>query len=230
MVGHFSMPIDNANEGYGAIAVIERETSGNLKLISGEIITPENLAVKINSVANKTGNYLIAEFLKNSDEIKELCGDSVASFRVVMLVRNGEPEFFRALCLLPLFGHTTSNVKGFTTGSIACPISKEGYIKRAISSVGVNAIEIDIHPDTGIPLIEKKIIGWPALIEMVTQASRAMSPFRMQHWDIALTQRGPVIMEMNFIGSVAGCQIGGPPGLYSEQYLSFRQTHTLDNE
>jgi hypothetical protein len=43
---------------------------------------------------------------------------------------------------------------------------------------------------------------------------------------LTLTPRGPVIMEMNFIGDIVACQIHGPPGIYTKQYLSFRDTHT----
>jgi hypothetical protein len=87
---------------------------------------------------------------------------------------------------------------------------------------------VDTHPASGQQLLGRKIEGWPQLRELALDAARAWSPFRMQHWDIALTRRGPVLMEMNFIGGIAACQLHGPPGLYTDQYLTFRETQSYN--
>ena len=215
----------NAAEGYGGRAVVGRDEDGGLKLITGETADAGTLADDIAAIARETGTYLITEFLANSDELRGLCGDTTASFRIVVLVRDGEPEFFRTSVLLPPKNKHGSNLRG---GSVYCGITPDtGEIYSTLVSPGLHAGFPTHHPDTGARILGHRFTEWPALLDMVRIASRAMSPFRMQHWDIALTNRGPVILEMNYIGNVGGCQFHGPPGLYSEQYLSFRETHKV---
>lgn len=217
----------NANEGFGGRAVMAREADGRLRMIDGRLVTADELARDIDDVTRKTtGTYLLVEFLRNSEDVRRIAGDAVVSFRTIMLVRDGEPEFFRTAMQLPGAGSHVSNVRYFVGGTVSCGLRPEtGEIFLALSGMGFDRREVTQHPITGAQLVGHKIVGWDSLRAVALEASRAMSPFRMQHWDFALTTRGPVIMEMNVIGNVTAVQRHGPPGMYTDQYLSFRRTH-----
>ena len=83
------------------------------------------------------------------------------------------------------------------------------------------------HPVSGKLIEGFRIDGWQDAISVLERASLAMSPFRMQHWDIAFTTRGPVILEMNFIGDIGSMQVNGPPGIFTEQFSTFLNTHKV---
>jgi hypothetical protein len=109
---------------------------------------------------------------------------------------------------------------------LPCGVDNEtGVINRAVWGFGLDAQDVECHPLSDVRLLGHRLACWPAVREMVLEAARALSPFRMQHWDVAMTRRGPVVMEMNFIGGVEGTQFHGPPGLYTEQYRSFAAGH-----
>jgi len=218
----------NASAGYGGRAIMAREEDGRLRLIDETRVTPEELAADLDVVAQQTGTYLITEFLRNNDQIRAMCGDTTASVRVVMLVRDGVPEFFRAGMMLPAAGAHVSNCQHFATGALFCRVDLDtGEILSAMGHGGPHPEYHTTHPTTGAEIVGHRIECWQELRDVVRDGARAMSPFRMQHWDFALTRRGPVVLEMNFIGDVAGCQLYGPPGLYTEQYLTFRDTNTV---
>lgn len=224
-VPFFGKP-SSGSQGYGGVGVMAREPDGTLQLLNGENITVQMLADRIDEFASKTGTYLFTEFLHNHEELESIAGEAVCSFRVVMLVRNGEPEFFRTSVRFPGPESHTSNVVRFARGTISCNLNPEtGEITLALAGAGLDRVEVTNHPASGTPLVGHRIDGWKSIRELALQASKAMSPFRMQHWDFALTPRGPVIMEMNFIGDVTACQVHGPPGIYTEQYLTFRASH-----
>ncbi len=130
--------------------------------------------------------------------------------------------------LFPKVGHDTSNVHGFTTGSIVGRINiASGIVDRSVCSLGPGMRSAPSHPDTGAAIEGLRLPGWKDLLEMTLVASRALSPFRMQHWDVAFTTRGPVILEMNFIGDMEGPQLFGPPGIFSEQFRTFWETQRV---
>jgi hypothetical protein len=217
-----------ASEGFGGRGILRRNDDGTLRLVTGEDVTISALVEDIHAIAAKTGTYMLLEFLRNNDQLRELAGEAAASTRVVVLMRDGEPELFKATMLIPAPGSHVSNARGLVTGACSALVDLEtGRLRRILNSVGPDLAWITEHPTTGVRLDGVALEAWPQVTEMVMQAARALSPFRMQHWDIAQTRRGPVVMEMNFIGSVIPLQIHGPPGIYTEQYRSFASTQKV---
>lgn len=216
----------SACSGFGGRAIMSRDADGRFHMLDGSVATLEELLDDLEGIAAEVGTYLLTEFLVNSDEMRALGGDTTASFRIIVLVRHGEPELFKSSVLIPGTPDHVSNVRGGQSGTVPCGIDNEtGAVTKAIWGLGLDAEEVEKHPISGVKLAGYTFDCWPAMKEMVLDAARAMSPFRMQHWDIAMTQRGPVVLELNFIGGVEGTQFHGPPGLYTEQYCSFAAGH-----
>lgn len=221
----------SANAGFGGRGIMSREPDGRFRMLDGTVVTLDELLDDLQEITAEVGTYLLTEFLTNDDEIRALAGDITASFRIVVLVRHGEPELFKSVILVPGQAGHVSNYCGGVTGTVPCGIDNAtGEIHAALWKFGLDAVEVENHPVSGVRLRGYRFACWPSVREMVIEAARAMSPFRMQHWDVAMTTRGPVIMEMNFIGSVELCQIFGPPGLYSDQYTSFAADHMFSVE
>ncbi|MCP4570879.1 MAG: hypothetical protein GY838_00880 [bacterium] len=222
----------SANAGFGGRGIMSRDREGRFHMLDGSVLTPDELVDDLEEIAAAVSStYLFTEFLENDTELARLAGATTASFRVVVLVRDGEPELFRAVLLVPGDAEHVSNYRGGATGTVLGGIDvATGVIDRVQWKSGLDAEELVDHPVSGVRLKGHVLACWPDLSRMVLEAARAMSPFRMQHWDVAMTTRGPVVMEMNFIGDVAGCQLFGPPGLYSQQYTSFAADHMWPSE
>lgn len=60
-----------------------------------------------------------------------------------------------------------------------------------------NIKEIDFHPDSGTPLNGILIENWPAIKEQVIKFQQAFPYCKAAGWDIAITDEGPVVIEVN---------------------------------
>ena len=97
---------------------------------------------------------------------------------------------------------------------------RSGYcnwrINRVVGLVN-NKVEIfDKHPDTGVRFDNYILPDWPKVNEICNQAAHYLMGMNLHHWDIALTDHGPVIVENNEIGDVDLHQHGNRKGFWSE--------------
>lgn len=56
---------------------------------------------------------------------------------------------------------------------------------------------IDSHPDTGVTLVGVKIDDWKSIIEKVKDFQGRIPLLKAIGWDIAVTENGPVVIEIN---------------------------------
>ena len=214
----------SSSHGFGARGILARRDDGTLALADGSAATVDELAAYIEDVSRRQGTYLFVEMLEPRADIRALCGSTLSSIRLVLLMRDGEPAIYRCGTLLPRERAHVSNARGMTTGTLSASIDwRRGRIEHVIGSPGPDMHPEPRHPETGALLEGHMIEGWDEVVDLVFTAARALSPFRMQHWDLALTTRGPVLLEMNFIGDIEPLQMHGPPGAYTEQYRSFAE-------
>ena len=80
----------------------------------------------------------------------------------------------------------------------ACVDVETGEIKFAIQYDGWRTIkEIETHPDSGQPLNGVVIDNWLAIRDEVEQFQQAFPFCKAAGWDIAITDEGPVVIEVN---------------------------------
>ena len=77
------------------------------------------------------------------------------------------------------------------------------------------------HPDTGGRLEGLTIPDWPALTALALKAAAALPGLRMQAWDIAPTDRGPVLVEVNIGGDFNLPQLAHRTGLMDDRFRTF---------
>lgn len=220
--------LSNASHGHGALGLRGRGEGDTVELVTGEQVPVAQLAAEIDGHARRYCTYMLTELLEPREDFRRLCGSTLGSVRLVVLVRNGTPEPFVATVLLPLDRQHISNARGLTTGNCSGAVDiATGRIHRVIDRAGPRMSFRTHHPQSGERLEDYVIPGWSEMVDMILTASRAFSPFRMQHWDAAFTTRGPVLLELNFIGDVEPLQVHGPPGLYTEQYRTFEETQRV---
>ncbi|MFZ1986583.1 MAG: sugar-transfer associated ATP-grasp domain-containing protein [Desulfatitalea sp.] len=212
----------NASHGFGAIGIRARLEDGRFLLADETVVDLRELVDRIDTIAREVGTYMFCEFLQPSDFFKNICGSTLPSNRIVVLVRQGVPELYKALVLLPQTKRHVSNFQGGRNRSLSAGVDLEsGTLFRVIDS---DFNPMQHHPASGTKVEGLQLPEWSAAKTLILEAAMALSPFRMQHWDISYTTRGPVILEMNFIGDIDSMQMHGPPGLYTEQFKSFSET------
>ena len=80
----------------------------------------------------------------------------------------------------------------------ACIDVETGEIKDAVLFNGWRkTIEIDKHPDSGVQLNGVVVDNWQSIKEEVKRFQQAFPYCKAAGWDIAITEDGPVVIEVN---------------------------------
>ena len=74
------------------------------------------------------------------------------------------------------------------------------------------------HPETGQPFIGFAIPDWHRLCDLAQEAASVFPGIRTQSWDVAITERGPVFLEVNFGGDLNLAQLAEGRGVLDDEY------------
>jgi hypothetical protein len=120
---------------------------------------------------------------------------------VLVLLAGGEPVIHRAAAKIATGHNPADNYwrQGNMLGAIDLEIGK---IARAVRGTGADLVVNENHPDTDKPVIGTAIPGWERLLQLVKQAATVFAGIRTQSWDVALSDRGPVFLGVNFGGDL----------------------------
>lgn len=150
----------------------------------------------------KYRRFLVQERLVNHAEIVGLTGCAfLQTVRVATLVSaDGAPEVLYAELKVIAGDRVTDNYCGGTVGNLVVNVAREtgalAHARRA-SPDGVGAEIVPAHPATGVPFEGFALPDWPALLALAGRCALAFLPLRTIGWDLALTPRGPVVVEGN---------------------------------
>ncbi len=134
---------------------------------------------------------LVEECIKQHDKMDELYGKSVNSLRMFTFYKNGKSYFLQAILKIGNGGV----VDNFSSGGMYTYINEEGY-------VFVEAIDRNDNIYYEHPISKQKIVGFKIplfeeAVEMVKEAAKVVPEIGYVGWDVAITEKGPLIIEGN---------------------------------
>ena len=134
--------------------------------------------------------------------------------RLIVLLEDAAPTILHALWKIPVGDHPADDF--WRPGNLLAALdARDGTVERIIQGVGPDQRELQRHPDSGGQLKGARLPEWPALTTLGLQAATALPGLRMQAWDIALTDRGPVLVEVNIGGDFNLPQLAFGRGLWT---------------
>ncbi len=161
--------------------------------------------------------------------IEELSGPTVATLRIVALRRPEASQIHRTILRIPAGGNVIDNFDAGRTGNLVGWVEPDtGEVTRVFAGTGVTQHRIQTHPDTGTSFEGLVLPDWEEAKEILDRASRVLVGMPFQSWDLALTSRGPVMIEVNDVSSQGVLQLAGPPGLLDERLCAFLRECGLD--
>lgn len=164
--------------------------------------------------------YLFQERIRQHPEVSAICGDSVGTVRVIVLLTPDGPELYRALWKVPTGSNVADNF--WRDGNVLAALDLEtGRVTRAVQGVGPDMREIEQHPTTGKPLIGVTLPTWANVRDLVLSAAMVFPDLRMQAWDVAIGADGPVLVEVNVGGDYNLPQLATGQGMLTERFLEF---------
>jgi hypothetical protein len=93
-------------------------------------------------------------------------------------------------------------------------------IETVVTRSGPEIVFLEDHP-TVKGFMGKQLPHWDALRDLNERAARLFAPIRYQSTDIAITQDGPVIVELNYGGGFGLTQNAPGRGLLSPAMADF---------
>ena len=184
----------------------------------------------INQLHDPTGwGFLLQEAMQPHPDTIPIAGDAVTGLRMVVLLGDDGPTLFRTIWKLPASGSITDNYGVGDRGNAAAEIDVDTGTVRTVQwghRPGANVN--DPHPDTGTHIAGITVPGWTDAVDTTLHAARAFPGFRFQHWDLGLTNRGPVVYELNSDGDLFDADFPGSRGTYEPQLREFVATYGHD--
>ena len=218
----FGKPLQGL-QSLGSISLdsVDAET-GLLSCADGREVPAAALAKEIHAAYTKSG-YIFQPRLVPHDGVRAVCGDRIATVRVVTIAMEDGPQVFRASWKIPAGANGADNF--WRAGNILAAVDLEtGKVTGAVSGVGLSMQTVEKHPDTGAALEGVKVPLWEEICKTALAAAAAFPDFGLLGFDIAATKDGPLVIEVNDTPDAIMIQIAHRKGLLGAQMTAFLAT------
>ena len=187
-------PVIDSSQGVG-VNVINVNINAIKKFeMSGVTYTSVELLEKIFS--ESPCSYLIEEKIQQHSFNQSLYPESVNTVRVdSLLSKAGEAIINSAYLRIGRNGRKVDNWSG-KSGGIGVNVNTE---TGELSSLGIDYCKnlYSEHPNTGAVFSGLTVPYWDEIINIVKKAALQFPNLKSLGWDIALTENGPLILEVN---------------------------------
>ncbi len=140
----------------------------------------------------------------------------VATVRVNSLVRDDGSYVPWALLKIPRGQNVADNF--WRAGNVICDLDPaDGRIRTIVTQTKYETEHHDTLPETGTDLIGQHIPLWDQILDLAQNAARVFAPVRFQSLDVAVTDQGPVIIEINTGGGWDLTQMASAQGFLTDE-------------
>ena len=190
----FAKPVDRSMS-VGAIPLRQAGVVGQVD-IGGTVVPIAQLAAEV-AQTYPTG-WLIQDLIRQPEAIEALIGPGVGTVRLVSLWEAAGPQVLYAAWRHPAAGTWIDEdlIGKPTVGCALDPVT--GTVQRAHLGnrfTGREITRFPMAPDT--PLHGFPIPDWAAMVDICCAAHRLFPGHSVLGWDIAMSERGPLICEVN---------------------------------
>lgn len=165
--------------------------------------------------------YLFQTRLAPHPAIAEIVGNQIASVRMFVLADDEGPVLLRASWKIP--GGKSVSDNFWRPGNMLGGIDVEtGRVIRVLRRTPTGTEPVDEHPKTKASFSDLTFPEWDRMREVVLRGAAALPSCHFQGWDVALTDQGPVLVELEGDGGDPIMeQLCFDSGLLQGRYLAF---------
>lgn len=163
----------------------------------GRLLEPPALLAHLRALVARRGRYLIQECLHNHPDLLEL-SRGLTSLRITTC-RNEQGGFEVTNAVLKMSFASGSAVDNFHQGGAVCKVDvATGEVGPAWDSWSKRPCVVhQTHPASGARIAGRILPCWPETVAMLEKAASLFPDRIMVGFDVAITDRGPVIIEGN---------------------------------
>ena len=198
--------------------------------IHDEIITlrgsPDSAPVDAvaQAMSETADGFLIQRRLQPAADIAAGFGDRLWSVRLLVLLTPAGPLLHRATAKIATGTNPADNY--WRPGNLLGALDTgTGRIERAVTGYAETLRTVSHHPETGTALIGAAIPGWTETVDLVKTAALLLPGICTQSWDVAVTDTGPVLLEVNFGGDLNLSQLASGRGALDEVFRQHLGRH-----
>ena len=161
--------------------------------------------------------YIIQPRLRPDAEIEGKFGPRLWSVRLLVFMRSDGPYIHRVVVKIATGGNPADNY--WRSGNMLGAIDlASGRIVGVVRGTGAEMTRDEPHLDTGLQVIGFGLPHWTTLCGLTRKAATVFPGIRTQSWDIAVTNQGPVLLEVNFGGDLNLAQLAEGKGVLDDDY------------
>jgi hypothetical protein len=170
--------------------------------------------------ASYQAGYIFQPMARPHEEIARLCGPRLATVRLLTGLTEDGPRVLRGSWKIPAGDNVADNY--WRAGNLLAGLDlATGEIRRASSGVGLSCQAHETHPDTGVGLTGFRHPDWSRMLGLALEGAALMRHLPLIGWDIACTEQGPVIVEMNETPDFSLVQIADRRRILDETFERF---------
>jgi hypothetical protein len=220
----FAKPV-HAGFGRGAFLLQEIDNEEYLVLGHGSRVRLDDWVEGLTNPEDM--GYMLQELQLPHPALTKLLSDRLSSLRVMVLREPGKsPCIYRAVWKIPRQFNIIDNYESGTLGNMLGEVNLDnGKVLNVIQGHGLSMKHLTHHPDSGLSFEKLTLPDWDRLLEICLKASNLLPDFRFQHWDVALTALGPVLLEINLFaaGGTELSQLADKRGLLEPRLLKLNR-------
>ncbi|MHB1224077.1 MAG: sugar-transfer associated ATP-grasp domain-containing protein [Gemmatimonadaceae bacterium] len=197
-----------------------------LRFTTGEQVGVDEYVREYVLAARK--GYIFQQPIAQHPDVDRITGGRVASLRMVVLRGDDGPRLFRTVWRIPVGRNITDNFQHGAQGNLLADVDRRtGRVVRVVQVMTTDdhrvrlPAELERHPDTGEQLRGAILPDWDAHVALCLRAAKEFEGLRYQSWDVVMGADGPLLLEINFRGSIDVIQIPGADGLYDAEFREF---------
>jgi hypothetical protein len=143
----------------------------------------------------ETGNDLVEEYVVQHDELMRLSPSGLNTLRIItFLTDDNKVEYLGARLRITV----DSPVDNMAAGNLAAPVNlRSGLVDGPAVYSDITKADEKIHPITKTAIVNFRIPFFKEALEMVEQAALLSEGNRSIGWDVAITNKGPELIEGN---------------------------------
>lgn len=140
----------------------------------------------------RKGNVILEELIKQHDGMNKLYPGAINTCRIVTVLKDMQTKVIVAYLRVG----NGAYVDNFNSGGMVVPVNvKNGKIEYNALDKQHNLYKK--HPYTGTKFIGFEIPMWEEVLNLVKEAGKKIPQVKFVGWDIAISDKGPVLVEVN---------------------------------
>lgn len=190
----FGKPV-HGSRGMGGASLVSISADGaTVTLGDGREVEAQALAWDV--LASYPEGYMFQELLRHGPELAALIGPMAATVRIVTVQTTSGPRVLYGLFRMP---GPNVMVDSAIAGRVLVALLElpDGRILRAQDLYQVSGRDVAEHPTTGATLPGLVLAQIPEALRIVTEAHGLFADHGILGWDVILTERGPLVTEVN---------------------------------